>query len=311
MIEQLRADIVELNENIQEWQGEIEYYEEKIEDARVQISDKEAEIERLESEAQRVTLIEQLTSTLTEMSVEQLASIVSSIQNGETPTVQSVVEEHPTVIADTVTDTLQEIESADVTSDMLTDAMHNAEITLVGVKYQDLWRIHHQIPAIGDRITLAKRDGVSSQNTVGYTVDGISIGILPASDDKFAQLERIGANSVNNRDVGLDHSIFDTEYEVVGVICGAFIFLDPIYDEEESIEETVTEAVAQIESARRRLQSTAQTIDEARHIFNEEMPDHCRIDNVIEDNDVYIINYQNHRANTTAEYYQTCEVERV
>ena len=30
MIEQLRRDIAELNEDIQEWQGEIEYLEEKI-----------------------------------------------------------------------------------------------------------------------------------------------------------------------------------------------------------------------------------------------------------------------------------------
>ena len=32
--------------------------------------------------------------------------------------------------------------------------------------------------------------------------------------------------------------------------------------------------------------------------------------NIVEQDDVFIINYENHQANTTAEYYKTCEVER-
>lgn len=311
MIEQLRTEIRELNEQIAEWQREIDSLEtqiqdtqEYISDAQTEIEEKEAEIERLETENQKSSLIQQLTEALIDMDLSQLENLVSSLQNGETP---SITVEHPTVTIDENTG----INAEDVTFNMLTDDMHNAVITLVGTKYQDLWNVHHRSPEIGDIITLAKRDGRSTQSTVGYTEDNISIGILPASDEKFAQLERIGAHSINNHNVDLDDPILETTYKVVGVIPAAFIFLDPIYDEEESIEETVTEAVAQLESVRRRLQSTAQTIDEARHIFNEEMPDHCRIDNVIEDNDVYIINYQNHRANTTAEYYQTCEVERV
>ena len=79
---------------------------------------------------------------------------------------------------------------------------------------------------------------------------------------------------------------------------------------EKNIEETVAEAVSQIESPRHRLVHTAENIDEARHIFNEEMPNHCRIHNIIEQDDCFIINYENHRANTAAEYYQTVEVER-
>ena len=203
-----------------------------------------------------------------------------------------------------------EIDSDDVTFDMLNDDMHNAVITLVGTKYQDLWRLHNRSPEIGDIITLAKRDDRSTQSTVGYTTDGISVGVLPASPEKFEQLERIGANSINNRDVDLDNPILERSYKVVGVIPAAFIFLDPIYDEAENIEETVAEAVSQIGSPRHRLIHTAENIDEARHIFNEEMPNHCRIHNIIEQDDCFVINYENHRANTAAEYYQTVEVER-
>lgn len=310
MIEQLRREICELNVNIGEWESEVELLEDqltdlqdKISDARDEIEEKESEIERLEDESQRSELVEQLTTALASMDIDQLASLVSSIQNGETP---SITIEHPTV---TINEN-EGINAEDVTYDMLTDDMHNAVITLVGTKYQDLWNIHNRSPEIGDIITLAKRDGRSTQSTVGYTEDGISIGILPASDEKFAQLQNIGANSINNHDVDLDNPILERNYKVVGVIPGAFIFLDPIYDETENIEETVAEAVSQLESIRRRLQHTAQTVNEARHVFNEEMPDHCRIDNVVEENDVFVINYQNHRANTTAEYYQSCEVER-
>lgn len=305
MIEQLRADIVELNENIQEWQGEIEYFEDKIEDARAQISDKEAEIERLESETARNNVLETLTNALSDMSLEDLEALSGHLRVND-----GRITFNSESLYETTTITTDGVDSDDVTFDMLSDDMHNAMITLVGTKYQDLWREHHISPQIGDIIILSKRDGRSTQSTVGYTADGISVGILPASPEKFEQLERIGANSINNRDVDLDSPILKRNYKVVGVIPGAFIFLDPVYDEAENIEETVSEAVSQIGSERHRLTHNALSIDEARSVFNDEMPDHCRIHNIIEQDDCFVINYENHRANTTAEYYQTVEVER-
>lgn len=313
MIEQLRRDIAELNEDIQEWQGEIEYLEEKIEDARAQISDKEVEIERLENESRRNDVLESLTNALSNLSLEDLHTLSGILQSDDGFNVQNLTQR---VYAQnnenriTPTITTDEIDSDDVTFDMLTDEMHNAMITLVGVRWQDLWRVHHRSPEIGDIITLAKRDNIDTQNTVGYTEDGISIGILPAGDDKIAQLERIGANIVHNHQIHLDNPILERKYKVVGVIPSAFIFLDPIYDEAENIEETVAEAVSQLGSERHRLTHNALSIDEARSVFNDEMPDHCRIHNIIEQDDCFIINYENHRANTTAEYYQTVEVER-
>lgn len=310
MIEQLRRDITELNEDIQEWQGEIEYLEEKIEDAQAQISDKEDEIERLENESRRNDVLESLTNALSNLSLEDLQTLSGILQSddGFNLTQRVYAQNNENRITPVIT--TDGIDSDDVTFDMLNDDMHNAMITLVGVKYQDLWSKENKSPEIGDILTLAKRDNISTQNTVGYTEDGISVGILPASDDKFAQLERIGANSINNHDVDLDNPILERKYKVVGVIPAAFIFLDPIYDEAENIEETVAEAVSQLESRRHKLTHNALSIEEARSVFNDEMPDHCRIHNIIEEDDCFVINYENHRANTTAEYYQTVEVER-
>lgn len=296
MIEELKSDILELEEEISQWLGEIDLLVDAVENAREQIVEKEVEIERLQNETARKNILETLTNKLSDMSLEDLEALSSHLGvNSES------------LHEITATD---EIDSDDVTFDMLNDDMHNAVITLVGTKYQDLWRLHNRSPEIGDIITLAKRDDRSTQSTVGYTTDGISVGVLPASPEKFEQLERIGANSINNRDVDLDNPILERSYKVVGVIPSAFIFLDPIYDEAENIEETVAEAVSQIESPRHRLVHTAENMDEARHIFNEEMPNHCRIHNIIEQDDCFIINYENHRANTAAEYYQTVEVER-
>lgn len=298
MIEELKSDILELEEEISQWLGEIDLLVDAVENAREQIVEKEAEIERLQNEAARNNVLETLTNALSDMSLEDLRALSNHL--GVNDGSESLSE----------TTTTDGVNSNDVTFDMLNDDMHNAVITLVGTKHQDLWREYNRSPEIGDIITLAKRDNRSTQSTVGYTTDGIPVGVLPASSEKLEQLERIGANSINNRDVDLDNPILERSYKVVGVIPAAFIFLDPIYDEAEDIEETVAEAVSQIESPRHRLVHTAENMDEARHIFNEEMPNHCRIHNIIEQDDCFIINYENHRANTAAEYYQTVEVER-
>ena len=303
MIEELRNDIIELEEEITQWLGEIDLLVDAVENAREQIVEKEAEIERLQNEAARNNVLETLTNALSDMSLEDLEALSSHLEAND----GRITFNSESFSEATTTDG---VDSDDVTFDMLNDDMHNAMITLVGTKRQNLWRVHNRSPEIGDIITLAKRDNISTQSTVGYTTDGISVGILPASPEKFEQLERIGANSINNRDVDLDNPILGRSYKVVGVIPAAFIFLDPVYDEAENIEETVAEAVSQIESPRHRLIHTAENIDEARHIFNEEMPNHCRIHNIIEQDDCFIINYENHRANTAAEYYQTVEVER-
>ena len=304
MIEELRNDIIELEEEITQWLGEIDLLVDAVENAREQIVEKEAEIERLQDETARKNILETLTNKLSDMSLEDLEALSShlGVNDGR-------ITFNSESLSETTT-TTDGVNSDDVTFDMLNDDMHNAVITLVGTKHQDLWREYNRSPEIGDIITLAKRDNRSTQSTVGYTTDGIPVGVLPASPEKFEQLERIGANSINNRDVDLDNPILERSYKVVGVIPSAFIFLDPIYDEAENIEETVAEAVSQIESPRHRLVHTAENMDEARHIFNEEMPNHCRIHNIIEQDDCFIINYENHRANTAAEYYQTVEVER-
>lgn len=310
MIEQLKSEIENLNQSISNWLGEIDSLNEQIDDARAEIATKEVEIEELQQdEARKAELIEVISNA--GLTVEQLEAITNSIRaiDSEAIPIVNYAPSGENRVSSDIRLT-NGYDSDEVTFNMLTDEMHNATITLVGVKYQDLWRIDGCSPQIGDIITLAKKDGISTQNTVGYTTDGISIGILPASPEKFEQLERIGANSINNRDIDLDNPILERNYKVVGVIPSAFIFLDPVYDEAENIEETVAEAVSQVDSARHTLVHTAVDEQEARHVFNTEMPDHCEITSVIEEDECFVINYNNHRANTVAEYYKTCEVKR-
>ena len=192
---------------------------------------------------------------------------------------------------------------------MLTPEMHQAPITLVGTSHQDLQRVHNRVVEVGDRITLRKRDNIPTQNTVGYTQDDISVGILPASDRKFEQLNRIGARSINNHDVqSLDHEIFDTEYIVVGVIPGAFVFLNPITNNtEQSTNDTVcvdpigtTEPVDIDPINMDILNGVAHTVQEAQALFEAQKPSHCRINEINEIENGFMIQYINHRANTMA-----------
>ena len=174
MIEELRNDIIELEEEITQWLGEIDLLVDAVENAREQIVEKEAEIERLQNEAARNNVLETLTNALSDMSLEDLEALSShlGVNDGRITFNSESLSE---------TTTTDGINSDDVTFDMLNDDMHNAVITLVGTKHQDLWREYNRSPEIGDIITLAKRDNRSTQSTVGYTTDGIPVGVLPAS----------------------------------------------------------------------------------------------------------------------------------
>ena len=72
MIEELRNDIIELEEEITQWLGEIDLLVDAVENAREQIVEKEAEIERLQNEAARNNVLETLTNALSDMSLEDL-----------------------------------------------------------------------------------------------------------------------------------------------------------------------------------------------------------------------------------------------
>ena len=312
---------------------------------------KELEARTIEQQLQKTQLVTQLTQALSNLTVEQLGSLITTLQNGEQPTVaptptvvaneqqvvptvnpaetmtvetptpvvenptitptptvnstETVAVETPTPTTTTTTQPIQWIDAEDVTEDMLTPEMHQAQITLVGPSHQDLQRIHNRVVAVGDRITLRKRNDVPTQNTVGYTQDDISVAILPASDEKFAQLHRIGARSISNRDVqSLDHEIFDTDYIVVGVIPGAFVFLNPITDNiavDEVVTSPTTSEQPSIDPINMDiLNGVASTVQEAQSLFEAQKPAHCRIDNINEIENGFMIEYINHRANTMA-----------
>ena len=82
MIEELKNDIIELEEEITQWLGEIDLLVDAVENAREQIVEKEAEIERLQNEAARnnVDAVDPESGLL---HIEHLACDLSFILSGE------------------------------------------------------------------------------------------------------------------------------------------------------------------------------------------------------------------------------------
>lgn len=315
MIAQLRREAQELRNRAEELTAQA---------ARmiVQAQEKEREADRLEANEARNNLIEVITNAVAEMSLHDLRRINSHFveESGnivfedepqgpiwfapqehveEVHEVQEVQESSET--EQTPAPTIEPIDAENVTLDMVTEEMMNADLTLVGVKYQDLWREHRRVPAIGDRVTLAKRNNVSTQNTVGYTSDNISLGILPASAEKFEQLNRLNLSSLNNREVDLEHPALSKEYEVAAVIPGAFIFLNEVAGD--NVEEVAEVDASAAETTNMNmsidvLEGVARSIGEARRLFEAQKPNFCSISDIIERENDFLINYVNHRCNS-------------
>ena len=311
MIAQLRREAQELRNRAEELTAQA---------ARMiaQAQEKEREADRLERAEEKNRVIHSLTNVLSEMSIEDLYRIAAHIErDGDNVSFEQEplydwnsaqnnhVEEteiHETTEQNSdVAPIIEPIDAENVTLDMITEEMMNADLTLVGVKYQDLWREHRRVPAIGDRVTLAKRNNVSTQNTVGYTSDNISLGILPASAEKFEQLNRLNLSSLNNREVDLEHPALSKEYEVAAVIPGAFIFLNEVAGD--NVEEVAEVDASAAETTNMNmsidvLEGVARSIGEARRLFEAQKPNFCSISNIIERENDFLINYVNHRCNS-------------
>lgn len=309
MIEQIRGEIRTLNERIEENNDVIRHKEEQIDELRVEINTLRSEINNLEDDndsfsetireyeqeieslQQKDNLVEQLTEIAQNLTVEQLQAIIDAANNpGETPAVHINVQAPERVI-----------ESAnDVRFEDLTDEMHNATITVVGMRHQDYFKELHKSPEIGDIVTLHKE--TDSSNTYAV-LNGHVIGVMPAGPSKIEQLETIGANYVRNQDLTPDSEEIGKEYEVVGVIPGCFAFLNPSTSTTLEVE---TPDDAEIE-----IIGSASTIQDARTIFRNNMPDTCQIMTITEENNKFFIDYLNHRSNTMENYRNQCIVMKL
>ena len=327
-IDTLYEEIAQLNENIENWEFSVEAIQRQINEARSEIQEKEAEIARLEAEEQRSDLITQLTEALVSMSNDQLADLVSSLNNGETIRVgPAIAEEHPTVLPESprfvTVDTRhgeiaieipEDRPSTWMTSDEFDarddtpEVMRDSDITIAGVRHQDLLTLHHYVPKIGELVKLEKESatsncyGVLIASEINGLEQDMAIGILPAEGrDKVPELLGNDLPCVCHQDMW-NNSDLNELYEVTGVVIGRYVTIrkvesvTPIIEEEtEEVEETSSSPSPSDEI--KELSGLAATEEEARELFNNQMNDACQIINVERLTNKWIIEFDNHRCN--------------
>lgn len=329
-IDILRNEIEQLNAQINDWETDIEVLQGRIDDARNEIAESEAEIARLESERSRENLITQLTEALTSMSNEELAGLVSSLTNGETPTITPApIENHPTLQYVDVSTRWGDVR-IEIPEDRpstwlapeefnelvdLPSEFSDADMTIAGVRHQELLGIHHYVPKIGEVIRLEKETetsncfGVLIANEENGFEEDQAIGILPAAGrGKDQEIIDAGLPCICHQDMWNDPDL-DELYEVTGVVIGQYVTIRKV----ESVVPATEEEVERVEDDRSEvdiatldldtLRGTATTKQEACRVFRDEMPDHCTVlpmENGVIDMGAhgFIVYYNNHRANT-------------
>lgn len=339
MIRELRNRVNELNEAISGWERQISGLQSHIDEARAEICAKTDEIERLEAEAHRTELISQLTEALNTMNVEQLADLVSTLQNGETPTIQPAPEtDHPTVTVeehchpalqyvDVSTrwgdvrvdipadrpDTWLTSEEFDALPDLSTE-MSDADMTLVGVRHQELFGIHNYVPKIGEIVRLEKETptsncyGVLVASEINTFEEDQAIGILPTvGGDKALEVINDALPCVCHQDMW-DNPDLNEFYEITGVVVGRYVTIRKVESVTPATEEEIEEESSS--SNFNVLNGHALTEDEARELFNNQTNDDCQIINVDLQNNQWIIEYDNHRRNRLEDMRETVVVNR-
>lgn len=300
-IQELRAEVNELDDQIQDWLQEIEILQSHIELARESIAEKTNEIERLESEAQqRDDFMSQILDALETMSVDQLESLVSSLPNGEISTIQPANEPAGRTVLVINNDEENEYE--------ITDEMKNSYLTLVGTSHQKPWMDHNFVPAIGTKIVLSKETETSNcygliaeelQDDYADQLDGeFVLGILPTNGSpKTEELADLDLPCKTHQSMW-NNSDLDELYVVTGNIPGKYITLCK-YEEEivEEIEEESSSSSSLPHAINVWLTGSAITEEEAREKFNDQMNDACQILEVLYHGGAWIIKYDDHRRN--------------
>lgn len=308
-IETLRNEIRELNEQIAHHRAEIEALEEAIEDAYAEISDKEAEIERLEAEDAAMDELRQIVNggEIMGRDAADIRAIIDFIRTGIRPapeeTPSGVVEHTRTVVVSTETG-----EETEITPEMMGD-VSDGYMTIVGTSHQDLWELQHYTPHIGDLVYLSKETITANCYCVltgceDVGGEDITIGILPTNaGSKPAELAEIGLPCVCHQDVWNTDKL-DKTYEVVGAVPGKYVVIKPHITSEEPapVEQPAPEPEPETTSSDvpidEVISGLASTVNEAKRLFEANMPSTCTILDPVEDcGDWFKINYINHRLN--------------
>lgn len=316
MIRELRNRVNELNEAISGWERQISGLQGHIDEARAEIRAKTVEIERLETEARRTELIGQLTEALSTMSVEQLAGLVSALQNGETPTVEAtpVVDHGPTVMPESPRFITVNTRAGDIAVELpenrspywmtadefdilesIPSDLREADYTIAGVRHQELFTLHHYVPQIGELVRLEKETetsncyGILIASDINELEEDMAIGVFPAAGrDKERELRENDLPCVTHQDMWNDPDL-DELYEVTGVVIGKYVTIRKVESvtpatEEEEVDDTIVDEIVEEDIPAEIadldlniLNGTASTPEEAARVFRAEMPDHCTL----------------------------------
>lgn len=303
-IETLRNEIETLNREIAEWRGEIELIESRIEDAYAEISDKEAEIERLEAEDAAMDELRQIVNggEIMGRDAADIRAIIDFIRNGTHPAPDTEVLHNLSRTRTVVVNT----ETGDETE--ITPEMENGYMTIVGTSHQELWSQEHYTPAPGELVRLDKETATS--NCYGILIcpddEDRVIGILPTeTGSKPDELAEVGLPCICHQDVWRNREDLERTYEVVGAVPGKYVVIKPYItpEEPEPAEEPAPEPEPESEvisdvPVDEVISGLASTVNEAKRLFEANMPSTCTILDPVEDcGDWFKINYINHRLN--------------
>ena len=282
------------------------------------------------------------------MSNEQLATLVSSLQNGERPTIEPMPEvEHPTVTVsesprfvtvntragDIVVEIPEDRPSTWMTSDefdnlpSIPSELDCADYTIAGIRHQELFTIHHYVPKIGELVRLEKESETSNclgvliaSDINGFETD-MAIGIFPTAGGSKEHELIMAHLPCTTHQAMWNSPDLDELYEITGVVVGRYITIRKVESvvpvTEEEIETTEDEIfVDEVDVATldlETLRGTASTPEEARRVFSAEMPDHCMISREREIEELgnhFIVYYNNHRAQTMENLHQAVLIQK-
>ena len=209
----------------------------------------------------------------------------------------------------------------------ITEEMMESDMTIVGIRHQHAWNRHNFTPTVGEHLILSKETETANCFALypEYEVEqhpelgeDIFIGILPTNGSpKTTELEELNLPCKTHQEMWNTDELNDT-YVITGVIPGRFITLkkyipDTVTTENVEDVEDVEETSSNINLSERlgvdpnkieEFDTYVTSEDEARHNFNNRMPDHCVITSVDNIGSHFVVRYDNMRCNTMEEIHQ-------
>ena len=323
MIQTLRNEIRELENQIAVKQARIEellHDEERINELLEMIRNANLNVEQLEAIVNSINNMEDensiptinipIDATVQTVETSNDVEMVGDVQTTESIEMVENVPRQTVVVINNDTDEQEEY--------AITQEMRNSYLTIVGISHQELYYEHHYTPQVGDIVYLDKETVTSNCYGVleacGETnnlEEDKAIGVLPSENgDKPEELEALGLPCKTHQSMWESDDL-NCIYIVTGVIPGKYVtvnkYVDPNTGEQVRLdtrntntedEDESSSSTTNLNDVERLCDEMASTIEEAKRIFRNEMPDYCIISEVEDLGMDFLISYHNHRANT-------------